>query len=123
MVPSRLAADGGHANALEFLMALETLYGVHQRYWMGVGDLSIMVGDKERAVSALERVLEAHPDRSDIASSGAIGRPALQPGAVDQRAQPVSAGRGPAPEARKQGGAQGKGAVASASSVTDRGRR
>ena len=67
MVPSRLAADGGHANALEFLLALETLYGVHQRYWMGVGDLSIMVGDRERAVSALERVLEAHPDRSDIA--------------------------------------------------------
>ena len=67
MLPTRLAAAGRHAEALRFLRAFEAEYGFHERYWQGVGELCIIMGDKECAAEALGVVLEKRPERSDIA--------------------------------------------------------
>jgi hypothetical protein len=67
MAPNRMVAAGMPAEALRFLRAFEADYGSHYRYWQGVGELCILIGDKECAAEGLGKVLEAHPERSDMA--------------------------------------------------------
>lgn len=67
MAPNRLVAAGKPAEALRFLRTFEADYGGHYRYWQGVGELCILIGDRECAADGLGKVLEAFPERSDMA--------------------------------------------------------
>ena len=67
MAPGRIVAAGMPEAALKFLRAFEPEFGSHYRYWQGVGELCILTGAKECAAEGLAKVLEAHPERSDMA--------------------------------------------------------